>query len=169
LQSLESGGSELQWVEKFSIGSVIEGKIEEIKDIGVVVSFEKYHDVFGFITHYQCKFFTLYFGYLVDYCCLLALCYCCNVIFAVGGTIAETGSLVRAVVLDVALSERLVDCSLKPEFFDETRGESLKSQSHKKVKFYALYLGALNHFDCGVMWVLLLFMLLSLCCYLILA
>jgi multidrug efflux pump subunit AcrB len=106
---------------------------------------------------------------LVDYCCLLALCYCCNVIFAVGGTIAETGSLVRAVVLDVALSERLVDCSLKPEFFDETRGESLKSQSHKKVKFYALYLGALNHFDCGVMWVLLLFMLLSLCCYLILA
>lgn len=103
LQSLDSGGSELQWVERFSIGSVIEGKIEETKDIGVVVSFEKYHDVFGFITHYQ-----------------------------LGGTIAETGLLVRAVVLDVASSERLVDLSLKPEFFDESRGESLKSKSHKK-------------------------------------
>lgn len=171
MQSLDSGGSELHWVERFSIGSVIEGKIEETKDIGVVVSFEKYHDVFGFITHYQCKFFTLYFGYLVDYCCLLAFCYRCNVILAVGGTIAETGSLVRAVVLDVASSERLVDLSLKPEFLDESRGESLKSKSHKKVKFYALYLGALNHFDCVVScryYFFLMydvFMLLPLCCY----
>lgn len=103
LQSLESGGSELQWVEGFSIGNVVEGKIEEVKDVGVVVSLEKYPDVFGFITRHQ-----------------------------LGGTIVETGSLVRAVVLDVAISERLVDFSLKPDFFDESRGESLKHQSHKK-------------------------------------
>ncbi|KAG6700889.1 hypothetical protein I3842_08G135300 [Carya illinoinensis] len=103
LQSLESKGSELKWVEGFSISSVIEGKIQEVKDIGVVVSFEKYLDVFGFITHYQ-----------------------------LGGTTAKTGSLVRAVVLDVSVAEHLVDLSLKPEFFYESRGGSLKSQSHKK-------------------------------------
>lgn len=57
LQLLDTGGSELKWVEGFSIGNIIEGKIQEAKDIGVVVSFEKYHDVFGFITHYQCKFY----------------------------------------------------------------------------------------------------------------
>lgn len=72
--------------------------------------------------------------------------------FAVGGAIAEIGSCVRAIVLDVAKAEHLVDLSLKPEFFDDYRGESSKSQSHKKVKFYALYLGALYHFSvwCGI-------------------
>uniref|UniRef100_A0A2N9FCM1 S1 motif domain-containing protein n=1 Tax=Fagus sylvatica TaxID=28930 RepID=A0A2N9FCM1_FAGSY len=104
LQLLDTGGSELKWVEGFSIGNIIEGKIQEAKDIGVVVSFEKYHDVFGFITHYQ-----------------------------LGGTIAEIGSRVRAVVLDVAKAECLVDLSLKPEFFDDNRGESSNNQSHKKV------------------------------------
>lgn len=103
LQLLDTRGSELKWAEGFSIGNVIEGKIQEAKDVGVVVSFEKYHDVFGFITHYQ-----------------------------LGGAIAEIGSCVRAIVLDVAKAEHLVDLSLKPEFFDDYRGESSKSQSHKK-------------------------------------
>lgn len=72
--------------------------------------------------------------------------------FAVGGAIVEIGSCVRAIVLDVAKAEHLVDLSLKPEFFDDHRGESSKSQSHKKVKFYTLYLGALYHFSvwCGI-------------------
>ncbi|KAG6645619.1 hypothetical protein CIPAW_08G134600 [Carya illinoinensis] len=103
LQSRDSMASELKWIEGISIGSVIEGKIQEIKDVGVVVSFEKYGDVFGFITRYQ-----------------------------LGGTTVATGSLVQAVVLDVAVAERLVDLSLKPEFFGESRGRSLKNQSHKK-------------------------------------
>lgn len=56
LQSLDSDESE-NWSEGFNIGSVVEGKILEVKDIGVVVSFENYNHVLGFITHYQCKCF----------------------------------------------------------------------------------------------------------------
>lgn len=58
LQSSDPKGSELKWVEGFTIGSVIEGKIQAAKDVGVVVSFEKHNDIFGFITHYQCKLFS---------------------------------------------------------------------------------------------------------------
>ncbi|KAE8700921.1 RNA binding,RNA binding isoform 2 [Hibiscus syriacus] len=78
LQSSDSDGSELKWVEGFNIGSVIEGKIGEAKDIGVVVSFDKYNDVLGFITRYQ-----------------------------LGGLSLETGSVVHAAVLDVDKAERL--------------------------------------------------------------
>ncbi|XWS56135.1 hypothetical protein CRYUN_Cryun09bG0060500 [Craigia yunnanensis] len=103
LQSLDNDGSELKWVEGFNIGSVIEGKIGEAKDIGVVVSFDKYNDVLGFITHYQ-----------------------------LGGRTLETGSIVQAAVLDVAKAERLVDLSLKPEFVEKFREESSKGQTQKK-------------------------------------
>lgn len=66
--------------------------------------------------------------------------------FTVGGTTVATGSLVQAVVLDVAVAERLVDLSLKPEFFGESRGRSLKNQSHKVIKFSAFHLGSLFNF-----------------------
>lgn len=56
LQLSDSEHSELKWAEGFNIGTVIEGKIHDAKDFGVVISFEKYNDVFGFITHYQCMF-----------------------------------------------------------------------------------------------------------------
>ncbi|KAF5737374.1 protein RRP5 isoform X2 [Tripterygium wilfordii] len=103
LQSSDSKRSELKWVRGFDVGSVIEGKIQEAKEFGVVVSFEKYNDVFGFITHYQ-----------------------------LGGTAVEKGSLVRAVVLDIAKAEFLVDLSLKPEFFDKSGGGMSDSRSEKK-------------------------------------
>lgn len=57
LQSMDSDESESNWADSFNIASVVEGKIQEVKDIGVVVSFEKYNHVLGFITHYQCKSF----------------------------------------------------------------------------------------------------------------
>ncbi|KAK1575786.1 hypothetical protein Q3G72_008289 [Acer saccharum] len=103
LQSSNSKGSDLKWVEGFKIGSVIEGKIHEAKDFGVVVSFEKYNDVFGFITDFQ-----------------------------LGGTTIETGSVIHTVVLDVAKTERLVDLSLRPEFIDRSREKNSSSQTHKK-------------------------------------
>ncbi|MCD7455829.1 hypothetical protein HAX54_029752, partial [Datura stramonium] len=53
LQSVDSGGSDLRWVEQFDFGSTVKGKVHEIKEFGVVVSFQKYDDVFGFISHYQ--------------------------------------------------------------------------------------------------------------------
>lgn len=103
LQLSDSEHSELKWAEGFNIGTVIEGKIHDAKDFGVVISFEKYNDVFGFITHYQ-----------------------------LNGTTAERGSTVQAVVLDVAKTERLVDLSLKPEFLDRHKEDSSNSQAGKK-------------------------------------
>ncbi|CAL5321627.1 unnamed protein product [Camellia sinensis] len=86
----------LNWVEDFSIGSVVEGKVSDVKDFGVVVSFEKYNDVF------------------------------------VGGITVETGSIIRAVVLDVAKIEHLVDLSLRAAFVDILREETSKVDINKK-------------------------------------
>ena len=77
--------------------------MQDVKDFGVVINFEKYNGVFGFITHYQ-----------------------------LNGTTAERGSPVQAVVLDVAKTEHLVDLSLKPEFLDRHREDSSNSQVGKK-------------------------------------
>uniref|UniRef100_A0A5B7AEH9 rRNA biogenesis protein RRP5 n=1 Tax=Davidia involucrata TaxID=16924 RepID=A0A5B7AEH9_DAVIN len=103
MQMSDSKGLELKWVEGFNIGGVLEGKVHDAKDSGVVISFEKYNDVFGFVTHYQ-----------------------------LGGVTVETGSVVRAAVLDVAKIENLVDLSLKPVFVDRFKEESSNIQTHKK-------------------------------------
>lgn len=47
----------------------------------------------------------------------------------------ETGATVRAAVLDVAKTERLVDLSLKLEFLDNCIDEGSNCQSRSKVKF----------------------------------
>lgn len=103
LQSPTLSGTELKWVERFKIGSIVEGKIQEKKDYGVVVSFDDYADVLGFITHYQ-----------------------------LGGSSAEVGSVVQAVVLDVAKVGQLVDLSLKQVFVDKVNNESATNHSEKK-------------------------------------
>ncbi|XP_028055784.1 rRNA biogenesis protein RRP5-like isoform X2 [Camellia sinensis] len=102
LQLSDSKSLGLNWVEDFSIGSVVEGKVSDVKDFGVFVSFEKYNDVFGFVTHYQC------------------------------GITVETGSIVRAVVLDVAKIEHLVDLSLRAAFVDILREETSKVDINKE-------------------------------------
>ncbi|KAJ6870677.1 rRNA biogenesis protein RRP5 [Populus alba x Populus x berolinensis] len=103
LQSSDSKGRDLKWVEGFHIGSTVEGKIQESKEFGVVVSFEKHNDVFGFVSHHQ-----------------------------LGGAMVKAGANVRAAVLDVAKTERLVDLSLKLEFLDKSRDKSSNSLTHKK-------------------------------------
>lgn len=103
LQSSDSKGRDLKWVEGFHIGSTIEGKIQESKEFGVVVSFEKHNDVFGFVSHHQ-----------------------------LGGAMVKAGANVRTAVLDVAKTERLVDLSLKLEFLDKSRDKSSNSLTHKK-------------------------------------
>ncbi|XP_028055783.1 rRNA biogenesis protein RRP5-like isoform X1 [Camellia sinensis] len=103
LQLSDSKSLGLNWVEDFSIGSVVEGKVSDVKDFGVFVSFEKYNDVFGFVTHYQ-----------------------------LGGITVETGSIVRAVVLDVAKIEHLVDLSLRAAFVDILREETSKVDINKE-------------------------------------
>ncbi|XP_024021580.1 rRNA biogenesis protein RRP5 isoform X2 [Morus notabilis] len=102
LQSLDSCESELNWTKGFNLGRVVEGRIQETKDVGVVVSFDKYNDVLGFITHNQ-----------------------------LAGTTVETGSVIQAVVLDVSITEHLVDLSLKTELIGKFK-ESSRSQNDKK-------------------------------------
>ena len=48
------------------------------------------------------------------------------------GTVLESGSVVEALVLDVAKAERLVDLTLKPEFFNSSQESSI-SRTNKKV------------------------------------
>ena len=74
LQSSDSKGRDLKWVEGFHIGSTIEGKIQESKEFGVVVSFEKHNDVFGFVSHHQCKLFISFHYHVnafLDVCCFI--------------------------------------------------------------------------------------------------
>ncbi|XP_068652858.1 rRNA biogenesis protein RRP5 isoform X2 [Aristolochia californica] len=91
LKILDSSTPDLRWVEKFKVGSLVEGEIQEIKEFGVVVSFKDQSDVIGFITHYQ-----------------------------LNGKVG-TGSIVQATVLDVSKLECIVDLSLKPEFVSESK------------------------------------------------
>ncbi|GFP79860.1 protein rrp5 homolog [Phtheirospermum japonicum] len=103
LQVLEPEGPGLRWIDEFGICSIVEGKVHEIKDYGVVISFEEHNDVFGFISHYQ-----------------------------LGGTFVESNSVIQAAVLDVSKIERLVDLSLKPEFINRAKEERSSSKAHKK-------------------------------------
>ncbi|XP_010317858.1 rRNA biogenesis protein RRP5 [Solanum lycopersicum] len=109
LQSVDSGSSDLRWVEQFNVGSTVKGKVHEIKEFGVVVSFQKYDDVFGFISHYQ-----------------------------LSGLPVETGSSIRTAVLDVSRIERLVDLSLKPAFVNKSKKETTNGQAQKKRKMETL-------------------------------
>ncbi|KAE9590105.1 putative ribosomal protein S1 [Lupinus albus] len=103
LEYLGSGASDLKWDEGFNIGTVVKGKVADVKDVGVVISFEKYNDVIGFITNYQ-----------------------------LAGTTVEKGSVVEALVLDIVKAEPLVDLTLKPDFLNRCKERSSKSQSKKK-------------------------------------
>ncbi|KAL3625500.1 hypothetical protein CASFOL_030954 [Castilleja foliolosa] len=103
LQVLDSEIPGLRWIDEFGVGSIVEGKVHEIKDYGVVISFEEHNNVFGFISHYQ-----------------------------LGGTSLESNSVIRAAVLDVSKIERLVELSLKPEFINRAKEESSRSKAHKK-------------------------------------
>lgn len=51
---LDSEGTELNWADEFNLGSIVEGEVIETKDFGVVISFEEYKDIFGFISQYHC-------------------------------------------------------------------------------------------------------------------
>ncbi|KAG1347685.1 putative rRNA biogenesis protein RRP5 [Cocos nucifera] len=75
LQMSDANNSDSSWTRSFSIGSLVEGEIQEIKEFGVVVSFRDH----------------------------------------VGGINVKVGSVVKALVLDIAKSDGLVDLSLKPE------------------------------------------------------
>ncbi|PHU22743.1 hypothetical protein BC332_07850 [Capsicum chinense] len=104
LQSVDSGGSDLRWVEQFNLSCTVKGRVHEIKEFGVVVSFLKCDDVFGFISHYQ-----------------------------LSGIPVETGSSIRTAVLDVSKIECLVDLSLKPAFVNKSKKETTNSQTQKVV------------------------------------
>ncbi|KAL4578244.1 hypothetical protein LXL04_014364 [Taraxacum kok-saghyz] len=105
----ESKSSNLKWVKEFPIGNVIEGVVHESKESGVIISFQKHNDVFGFITHHQ-----------------------------LGGSKVDIGSSVKATVLDVAKMDRLVDLSLKPELVNRPI-ENAGSKTPKKMRKRSAY------------------------------
>ncbi|RID80736.1 hypothetical protein BRARA_A03376, partial [Brassica rapa] len=105
LQSSDTTESECRWVEKFSIGSLIKGTVQDKNDLGLVVNFDNINNVLGFIPKYH-----------------------------LGGTSLENGSVVQALVLDISRAERLVDLSLRPELINSSAKEVSNSQSKKKRK-----------------------------------
>nr|XP_043631998.1 rRNA biogenesis protein RRP5 isoform X2 [Erigeron canadensis] len=96
--------SSLKWVKDFPIGNVIEGTVHATKESGVIISFQKYADVFGFITHYQ-----------------------------LGGSTIDIGSTIKATILDVAKMDRLVDLSLKTVLVNRDM-ENTDSRTPKKMR-----------------------------------
>ncbi|XP_019092187.1 PREDICTED: rRNA biogenesis protein RRP5-like [Camelina sativa] len=105
LQSSDITKSECNWVEKFSIGGLMKGTIQEQNELGVVVNFENINNVLGFIPLHH-----------------------------MGGATLVPGSVVNAVVLDLSRAERLVDLSLRPELINNLNKEVSNSQSKKKRK-----------------------------------
>ncbi|WCJ34083.1 rRNA biogenesis protein RRP5 [Euphorbia peplus] len=103
LQYSDSASLDMKWLEGFNIGSVIEATVKESKDVGIVVTFDKYNGVVGFIAHNQ-----------------------------LGETVVKTGSTVRAAVLDVLKRDRFVELSSKPQFLDKSSEKRSKSLTDKK-------------------------------------
>ncbi|RAL51772.1 hypothetical protein DM860_010490 [Cuscuta australis] len=105
IAELPSLGSDtgLSWTDEFALGSIVEGKVHEIKEFGVVITFDKYDDVFGFISEYQ-----------------------------LGGVKVDLGSTIQAAVIDVSKTERLLDLSLKPEFVNVSKPQASNEKIRRK-------------------------------------
>ncbi|KAJ6846908.1 rRNA biogenesis protein RRP5 [Iris pallida] len=99
----DAKSSDLSWVESFSIGSVVEGVIQEKKEFGLVLSFKDHAEIVGFVANHQ-----------------------------LGGSKVKEGSVVKAFVLDISKSECLVDLSLKPEFIKGARVEGSNGLKARK-------------------------------------
>ncbi|PWA41653.1 Nucleic acid-binding, OB-fold [Artemisia annua] len=101
----ELNSSNLEWVKEFPIGNVLEGTVQSAKESGgFMISFKKYNEVLGFITHHQ-----------------------------LGGSTVDIGSTVKATILDVVKKDRLVDLSLKPELVNRYT-ENNDSRTPKKMR-----------------------------------
>ncbi|CAH9109012.1 unnamed protein product [Cuscuta europaea] len=103
LLSLDSSDSGLRWADEFTLGSIVEGKVHEIKEFGVVVTFKNHGDVFGFISEYQ-----------------------------LGGINVDLDSTIQAAVIDVSMIEHLVDLSLKPEIVNGSKPQTANGKNHRK-------------------------------------
>lgn len=103
LKMRDSEASDLNWVDKFVLGSVIEGKVTERKDFGVSISFPECEGIKGFISHYHLDGITL-----------------------------DSGSTVHAAVLDLSKKDGLLELSLRPEFLNRPKGEFSGLQGPKK-------------------------------------
>ncbi|KAJ6839615.1 rRNA biogenesis protein RRP5 [Iris pallida] len=106
LQFSDAKRSDLSWVKSFTIGSVVEGVIQEGKEFGLVLSFEDHAEIVGFVANHQ-----------------------------LGGSKVKEGSAVKAFVLDISKSEGLVDLSLKPEFTKGARVEGSNGLTTKKKRW----------------------------------
>ncbi|KAG6542156.1 hypothetical protein Mapa_016388 [Marchantia paleacea] len=54
LQSDSNGASNAEWSKELSIGSYVDGEIQDVKDYGVIVNIYKHKDIVGFLAKYQC-------------------------------------------------------------------------------------------------------------------
>ncbi|KAK9088291.1 hypothetical protein Scep_027373 [Stephania cephalantha] len=100
---LESSG--FKWADEFTIGSLVEGVVHEIKESGLVLRFKDHDGVFGFISNYH-----------------------------VSGVTVELGSVVKSMVLDIDKTNCRVDLSLKEELIASMKNGPTGPNSEKKRK-----------------------------------
>ncbi|WOL03965.1 rRNA biogenesis protein RRP5 [Canna indica] len=102
MQNSDVKDFDLSWAKNFRIGSLVEGEIQEIKEMGVIVCFKNHNDVVGFVSHHQ-----------------------------LGDVKVEVGMVVTALVLDISKLDCLVDLSLKPELVGSASAEVTKKKRRR--------------------------------------
>ncbi|KMZ61801.1 30S ribosomal protein S1 [Zostera marina] len=103
MQTLATGSLQTSGAKLFRIGQLVEVEVQVEKEYGVVFSIKGHDNVVGFATQYH-------------------LC----------GKNLETGSFLKAVVIDISEGEGLVDLSLKPELLGSVIEKGAKKSSAKK-------------------------------------
>ncbi|BBM98348.1 rRNA biogenesis protein RRP5 [Marchantia polymorpha subsp. ruderalis] len=104
LQSGSNGASNVEWSKELTIGSYVDGEIQDVKDYGVIVNIYKHKDIVGFLSKYQL------------------------------GDPVEVGTKVRARILDVAKVDGIVDLTIRTELFSSDDSASIKKSNSKKRK-----------------------------------
>lgn len=102
---MEVEGTDLSWTGTFKIGGKVRGEIQDVKEYGVIVNLEENSEVVGFATHYQ----------------------------AMG--VGTVGEKVEGRVLDVGVSDGIVDISLRKELLQWGKKSDKISGKKRKVVF----------------------------------
>eukprot|EP00850_Spirogloea_muscicola_P003615 SM000014S00403 [mRNA] locus=s14:1118681:1131628:- [translate_table: standard] len=103
LQAKVEATPSLTWANAFSIGDIVTGEVQDVKDYGVIVNLPSHADVVAFVTHYQ------------------------------AGRKVDIGQKVQGVILDISKVDGVVDISMRPEFVSAAGRHVKKAGKKRKV------------------------------------
>eukprot|EP00850_Spirogloea_muscicola_P009207 SM000051S17567 [mRNA] locus=s51:399348:414396:+ [translate_table: standard] len=103
LQAKVEATPSLTWAEAFSIGDIVAGEVQDVKDYGVIVNLPSHADVVAFVTHYQ------------------------------AGRKVDIGQKVQGVILDISKVDGVVDISMRPELLSAAGRHVKKAGKRRKM------------------------------------